>query len=350
MKDGLNSAGVKVYTRGPLGYLVLSNPNSLNALTLATIDALHLGLTQHESDPDVQAILIVSDNDRAFCAGGQMKILRELAINKRFKAIDTFFEHEYELNHAIAACSKPFIALIDGVAMGGGLGISVHGHFRVATDRSLMAMPETRIGFFPDVGASYFLQQLDHRAGYWIGLTATSLKAHESYLAGLATHFVSNAKLADIETQLGTSLMQVDRGDTGTAFSQASATLDHFNEPPCDEDFARKLQNRAIWFADNDLQQIRQRLRHAIASPQGEPNNTASIDAQQLLSLLNAGSPYSVDITLELLGKTLGKTLRECLDIERKLTLEAYRHPDFIEGIRAVLVDKDRNPAWRCDR
>lgn len=346
MKKSLGSAGVNVYRQGPLGFLELSNPDTLNALSLATIDALHQGLTTHESDSDIHAIVIISNNDRAFCAGGQMKHLRELAINKRFDDIDAFFKREYELNLAIAACSKPFIALIDGIAMGGGLGISVHGHFRVVTERSVMAMPETRIGFFPDVGASYFLQRLDYRAGYWLGLTATSLKAHESYLVGLATHFVSSTKLTDIKTRLGILLTQFDRDDTRTAFSQVSATLDRFNEPPNDEEFVKKLKDRAGWFADSDLQQIRQRLHHAIVSNHGGQNNTDSSDAQQLLSLLDSGSPHSVDLTLQLLDQTLGKTLRECLDIERKLSSEAYRHPDFIEGIRAVLVDKDRNPTW----
>jgi len=156
--------------RRRIGYLTLDKPKTLNALTESMIDDLYTGLTLFESDDSVDAIVINSSSDRAFCAGGDMKRIRELAIAGDRPAIDAFFEKEYAFNLAISRCSKPYIALINGVAMGGGLGLSVHGSHRIVTEQTLMAMPETRIGFFPDVGGSYFLPRLPLNAGRMVTL------------------------------------------------------------------------------------------------------------------------------------------------------------------------------------
>ena len=183
---------VRVETNGAIGELILCNDRTLNALTHADINALHAGLAAHEANPLVRAVLIRSESDRAFCAGGDMKQIREHVLAEQFDAINAFFTDEYALNLAIAQCTKPYIALMHGIAMGGGLGISVHGSVRIVTESSILAMPESRIGFFPDVGASYFLPRLPRRAGWWLGLTAASVKAQEAVQVGLATHFVQS--------------------------------------------------------------------------------------------------------------------------------------------------------------
>jgi enoyl-CoA hydratase len=337
---------VRVFTDGPLGHLVLANAKTLNALTLDAIVSLSQGLAQHEADPHIKAIVISSASDRAFCAGGQMKSLRDSAINKHYDDIETFFEHEYALNQAIAGCTKPYIALIDGIAMGGGLGISVHGQFRIVTERAVLAMPETRIGFFPDVGASYFLPSLAHRAGYWLGLTSISINADEAVCTGLATHRVRREKLPTLLSLLHASLKEVAPDDYTTACTEIERVLQPISKGPRNESVPGTLSKRALWFADNDLQRIRQRLQEAIVEYR---NSDAAVhdDAQQLLTLLDAGSPYSVEITLDLFARTDGLSLADCLELEKQLASQACRHPDFIEGIRSVLVDKDRNPQWQ---
>lgn len=343
-----DTPSIQVTRDGPLGHLVLCDAGTLNALTLDAIKALRNGLAQHEADPQIKAIVISSQSERAFCAGGQMKSLRKSAIDQRFDEIDTFFENEYGLNLAIANCSKPYIALIDGIAMGGGLGISVHGFARVVTERAVLAMPESRIGFFPDVGASYFLQTLPQRAGYWLGLTAAPLKAGEAVIAGLATHYVAGNQLPTLLARLHASLQQVDADDAKGCLSIVTSELGKLGNMPTDVAFEDTLAKRKKWFADSDLNAIRQRLIDA-SNTNGDNTISDREDAQQLLTLLDAGSPYSARITLELFQKTKGQSLENCLKLERQLANEACRHPDFVEGIRSVLVDKDRNPCWKTD-
>ena len=170
---------IKTHQRKRIGYLTLDKPETLNALTESMIDELTEGLQRFESDDSVKAVVINSSSPRAFCAGGDMKRIRKLSLNNDKAAIDSFFEKEYALNLAIAECSKPFIAVIDGVAMGGGLGLSVHGSHRIVTERAVMAMPETRIGFFPDVGGSFFLPALVANAGRWLAMTAAPVRGYE---------------------------------------------------------------------------------------------------------------------------------------------------------------------------
>lgn len=345
MIEDEHSLPIKIFTDGPLGYLVLNNPDTLNALTVEAILSLREGLERHESDPQVRAILICSESERAFCAGGQMKALRQSAINERYDEIDAFFEHEYALNLAIAQCAKPYIALIDGIAMGGGLGISIHGKYRVVTERAVLAMPESRIGFFPDVGASFFLQALDYHAAYWLGLTAISVNADESQFIGLATHRICRKTLPELIQSLRSALNKSEQ-NSDTWHTDVQNTLETFNVASGSDALSRLMESRANWFAVGDFQRIRQQLENTINNI-ATHESTIREDAEQLLSLLDKGSPYSASITLDLFERTKGLSLPQCLELERKLAGDACRHPDFIEGIRSVLVDKDRNPRWQ---
>lgn len=333
--------GILIETIGPIGHLILSQPATLNSLTLEMITALQDGLNQHESDPSVQVIIIRSNSERAFCAGGNMKLIRELSMAGDFATIDEFFKHEYALNLAIAQCKKPYIAIIDGVAMGGGLGLSVHAKTCVVTERAVLAMPESRIGFFPDVGASYFLQRLANNAGLWLALTTAPVKGVQAMQVGLATHFVQRDALSRLFADLQAQLMQENQSPdecVTQCLAKASSTSDNQkNAQPDNQQFAAILDARAQWFKDADINLIRQRLQNA----------SESEDAQHLLQLLNDASPHSVTTTLKLFTKTKGKSLSECQDSEYQLSVACCKHPDFIEGVRAVLVDKDRNPIWQ---
>lgn len=330
---------VIAHREGAVGYLTLNQPHTLNALTLEMVDALHSGMNRHESDPAVHLIVVCSNNEKAFCAGGDMKQMRQHQLDGEYDAIATFFTQEYALNLAISRCTKPYLSLIDGVAMGGGLGISVHGSHVVVTERALMAMPESRIGFFPDVGASYFLQQLPCHSGRWLALTAQSVRGCEAVQTGLATHCLPSKSLPSLLQHLEQYQPTADTGRTDDATHQwLSSCLEQRQTENPNVEFRQILADREHWFSQLDTRLIRQKLVQAASDNE---------DAARLLLLLDGGSPMSLDCTIELFQRTRGLSLEACLAQELELSAQVCAHPDFVEGIRAVLVDKDRNPAWQ---
>ena len=181
---------------GRVGRIVLNRPQALNALDLAMIRACTRALEQWRDDPHVHGVVIEGAGDRAFCAGGDVRALRQYELDGEHHKAETFFREEYVLNLMIATYPKPYIALIDGICMGGGIGLSVHAPYRVATERAAFAMPETAIGFFPDIGATFFLPRLPGRLGTYLGLTGARMQGADAVHAGLATHFASQARPA----------------------------------------------------------------------------------------------------------------------------------------------------------
>ena len=313
---------------GRVGYLVLDRPAALNALERDTIERLAAGLAAHAADPAVELVVIRSDDARAFCAGGDMKRARELVLADRHAELEDFFAAEYALNLAIARLEKPYVALLDGVAMGGGLGLSVHGSHRVTTERARLAMPETRIGFFPDVGATHFLTRLPRGVGRWLGTSGASVDGAEAVSVGLATHHVRAEALPALRARLereGTAAL-------GAALEAAAAGA-ATPEPALPARFAR----RAEWFSGTTREAIDATLARAAAA--------GSDDAEAQRRALDALSPHAVDLTLSLLDGDASRPLEAALAREREAGREAIRHPDFVEGIRAVLVDRDP-PRW----
>ncbi len=352
---GSDSTGIRIEQTGAVGFLVLARPAVLNSLDGQMITALLEGLQQLEADARVKLIVIRSDSDRAFCAGGNMKRIRQLSLDKDYAHIDDFFTQEYALNLAIANCSKPYLALIDGVAMGGGLGLSVHGSYVIVTERALLAMPETRIGFFPDVGASHFLPPLPCNSGMWLALTAAPVKGIEAVHTKLATHYVPSDKLAGLVSALSAGLDYENKpgrslpGNTSDQSMQQTDTqiieqiLNAASQTPNASEFLHTLQQRGEWFAGKDINLIRERLHKAAGK---------SADAAHMLHLLDGASPYSISLIIRLFEQTQNAhgdraSLAQCLQYERQLSAEAVRHPDFIEGVRAVLVDKDHQANWQ---
>lgn len=201
MSKHTETAEVLLERRGCAGVITLNRPKLLNALSLNMIRQIYPQLKKWERDPDTFLIIIKGAGGKAFCAGGDVKALSEAKKAGQTLSQDLFRE-EYILNNAIASCQKPYVALIDGITMGGGVGLSVHGQFRVATERSLFAMPETGIGLFPDVGGGYFLPRLQGKLGYFLALTGFRLKGRDVHRAGIATHFVDSEKLHVLEEEL----------------------------------------------------------------------------------------------------------------------------------------------------
>ncbi|MDA8250273.1 MAG: enoyl-CoA hydratase/isomerase family protein, partial [Rhodospirillales bacterium] len=187
---------------GRIGRLLLNRPKALNALDLPMIRALCAALAGWRDDPAVHAVVIDSASDRAFCAGGDIRAVRAHALAGEADEVERFFAEEYALNAMIAAFPKPYIALIDGICMGGGIGVSVHGQVRVATEHAVFAMPETAIGFFPDIGATYVLPRLPGALGLYLGLTGERMAGADAVHAGLATHFVPRERLPALRAAL----------------------------------------------------------------------------------------------------------------------------------------------------
>jgi len=309
---------------GRVGRMVLNRPQALNAIDLPMIRACADALKEWRDDPRVHAVVVEGAGDRAFCAGGDVRALRQFELDGEHHKAETFFREEYALNLAIATYPKPYIALIDGICMGGGIGVSVHAPYRVATERAAFAMPETAIGFFPDIGATFFLPRLPGELGTYLGLTGLRMQGGDAVHAGLATHFVPRENLAALSRAL--------------AADGPGALGSHVTAVP---DFSLAAQRVAIdhCFGAASMNEIVQRLE-----------TLGDEWAAKTLASLRAVSPSALCWTLEALRRGANLTLPQCQAVELALTRTTMRYPDFAEGVRAMVVDKDRKPRWQPAR
>lgn len=307
--------------QGRLGVVTLDRPKALNALTLEMIRALDPMLAQWAHDHSVQAVVIRGAGEKAFCAGGDVRAVYEAGRRGTDVLTYEFFFEEYRLNRRIHRYAKPYIALIDGIAMGGGLGLSVHGRYRVVTERAMVAMPETAIGLFPDVGGSWFLDRAPGKVGIYLALTGARLKAADILYAGLATHYVPAADLpalfdALLHTPPEAALHRyaVDPGPAPLAAHRAQ--IDRAFAHPKIETILAALGNEGEWGA-------------------------------KLAADLAKRSPTSLKATLRLMQRHHRHEVEDCLRGEFRLVQRFMAGHDFYEGIRALLVDKDNAPRWK---
>ncbi|XP_074071601.1 3-hydroxyisobutyryl-CoA hydrolase, mitochondrial isoform X1 [Macrotis lagotis] len=318
--------------KGCAGVITLNRPKALNSLNLSMIRQIYPQLKKWEQEPETSLIIIKGTGGKAFCAGGDIKAVTEAGKAKQ-KLTQEFFREEYTLNSAIGTCQKPYVALIHGITMGGGVGLSVHGHFRVATEKTLFAMPETAIGLFPDVGGGYFLPRLPGKLGYFLALTGFRLKGRDVQKGGIATHFVASEKLTMLEKDLLTL--------KSPSKENVAEVLDVYHKKcQADQDKPFILEehmdsiNRC--FSANTMEQIIQNLQE-----DGSPF------ALEQLKIIKKMSPASLKITLRQLTEGSSKSLQEVLVMEYRLSQACLRGHDFYEGVRAVLIDKDQNPKWK---
>ncbi|AXG77043.1 enoyl-CoA hydratase/isomerase family protein [Streptomyces paludis] len=327
--------GVTTSVRAGVAHLVLDRAAALNALDEEMVALMRAALFRWRDDPDIDAVVVRSALPKAFCAGGDVRALRAAALRGERWTAHSFLRAEYALNRAIAGYPKPYVSLIDGVAMGGGLGISVHGAVRVATERAVFAMPETAIGFVPDVGACYFLPRLPGAYGRYLGLTGARLDGPRAVTAGLATHFVASAELPDFIAALGT--VGLDDLLAKTA-----------RPVPAAPDGLRAAVDAV--FAPGSLGEIEERLRTRVreAAPGdgGDGTDGGAEWARRTLALLAAASPLSLRLTDELLRLGARDDLIGCLRRDLAVASRLVHEPDFAEGVRAVLVDKTRDARW----
>jgi enoyl-CoA hydratase/carnithine racemase len=308
---------------GRAGRIRLNRPKALNALNPEMVAGVLAALRAFAPDPAVHFVLIDAP-ERGFCAGGDVRALREAGMAGQSAPIEAFFAAEYEMNQALADFAKPVVSLIDGICMGGGIGLSVHGSHRVASEKALFAMPETAIALFPDVGTSFLLPRLPGALGMYLGLTGARLAGADAVHAGLATHFVESARFAALEAAL--------LRDGVAVLAEFAAPLPGFSLS-----LHRVLIDHA--FAAPDVHEILRRLE----ADGGD-------FAKATVAALRAHSPLSIAWSFEIIRRGAGRDLPSCLAAELALVRKVALHPEFHEGVRAVLVDKDRQPKWQTPR
>lgn len=321
---------ILVRIEGRVGRLSLNRPEALHALNLAMCERMVAALLAWRDDPQVSVVLIDHAGGRGFCAGGDIRMLAESGATDGLAA-RAFFYTEYRLNALLQSYPKPVVALMDGVTMGGGVGISVHGAFRIATDRTLFAMPETGIGLFPDVGGGWFLPRLpEPELGTWLALTGARLKGDAAVSAGVATHYVPEELLGAVRAQIAGA---ADAHDPRRALQSG---LDALCEARGAAVMPMPPGGLVPLFGHDSVEAIVAALE-ATADPW----------AQQQRAALAAKSPQTLKVALRQLRQGARcATFAENMRMEFRIGARVVMRHDFLEGVRAQIIDKDQKPAW----
>jgi enoyl-CoA hydratase len=318
--------------RGAAGVVTLNRPQALNAVTHNMVCLLGAQLGEWAKDPAVTRVIVTAGGERAFSAGGDIRALYELGQSGRHADALQFWREEYALNALIKRYPKPYVALIDGIVMGGGVGISIHGSHRVAGDRFQFAMPEVGIGFFPDVGATWFLPRMPGESGTYCALTGERLKAGDALATGIATHHVPSA--------LWRELMD---GLLGTVPVDALLAAFADRVPGGSLNLRRAAIDRL--FAGNRVEDILAALDREAVS-RGEHAGFAGATA----ALIRAKSPTSLKLALAQVRGGKDWSFADCMRAEFRIVSRVIHGHDFYEGVRAVIIDKDQKPVWRPAR
>jgi enoyl-CoA hydratase len=315
-----------VERRGAAGMITLNRPKQLNALNLAMVDATAKALDAWEHDPAVTRIIIKGAGGKAFCAGGDIRALHDMGKAGNLKDPKLFWRAEYTLNHRLKTYPKPIIALIDGIVMGGGVGMSIHGSHRVASEKLMFAMPEVGIGFFPDVGASWFLPRLPDHMGRYLALTGARIGQADALALGLATDAVRSEQMPEIEAAL-------------TQDKPVDAILGPFRIDPGPAPLLAHREVIREGFGPEQLAEIANRL--------GQLAVGGSEIAAKALDTMRTKSPTTMGVALEQMKRGGGMGFAEVMQMEYRIVCRIAEGHDFYEGVRAVIIDKDQSPAWR---
>lgn len=315
---------VRYAVDGPLGRVRLNRPRAINALDRASVDSLQTQLSAWAQDPAIEAVFIDGEGERGLCAGGDVRALHEAITQGDYQVAEDYWAAEYAVNAMISDYPKPFVAWMDGFVMGGGVGVSAHGSLRLATERTKVAMPETTIGLFPDVGGLWFLARAEGELGTHAALTGAPVGGADAVVLGMSDAVVrSDAK---------EELLEALRANPGLTAAELPAGLLAAPEQSW-------LKANQSWidecYAGDDAGAIIDRL---MASDVAE--------AREAGALIQSKSPHSVAVTLEALRRAASMDVHQVLEQDTVLGRAFARHPDFAEGIRAQLIDKDRNPRW----
>ncbi|KAL1872303.1 hypothetical protein VTK73DRAFT_1613 [Phialemonium thermophilum] len=327
----------------------LNRPKQLNSLNGSMIRKIVPRLLEWQKSDMANVIVMKGAGEKAFCAGGDVKALA-LANQKGpegQKWSTGYFELEYKLNHLVATYPKPYVAFMDGITMGGGVGLSIHAPIRIATERTLFAMPETTIGFFPDVGASFFLPRMAGATGTYLALTSDRLKGVNTLYAGVATHYLHSSSLPALESRLA-ELRFRDYDDMPKRLQVISATIDEFatglphDEPMLLAGELRRAVDRC--FDQDSVTAILQALERETQSDNGD----VAAWATRTIRTLHERSPTSVYVALRQMRIGRSWTIAETFKREHQMAAQFMRHPDFTEGVSALLIRKDKTrPKWQ---
>ena len=319
----MSQAEVIVAVEGRVGRLTLNRPQALHALTTKMCQLMTAALVAWRTDPDIELILLDHSGERGFCAGGDIRMLAESGAADGAEA-RAFFHTEYRLNHLLFDYPKPVVVVLDGITMGGGVGLSMPALYRVATERTTFAMPETGIGLFPDVGGGWFLPRMPGHIGLWLALTGARIKAADCELVGIATDFVPSDRVAELKAAIVAdpaaveTLLTTFEGDAG--------------RPP----LATHQDEIDRHFGCESVEAI-------IGSLQSAGTDWAKIQ----LEILASKSPQTLKVAFEQLRRGgVAKSFAENMAMEYRIGARVVQMHDFIEGVRAVIVDKDNAPAW----
>ncbi|MGH7113720.1 MAG: enoyl-CoA hydratase/isomerase family protein [Stellaceae bacterium] len=340
MSEGGAAEEILLGRAGGLATLTINRPQALNALTLANYRRIAPALAGWAEDPAVHAVLVRGAGGRAFCAGGDVRAVYEAGRgtsgDRDLTAV--FFREEYQLIRQIHRFPKPYIAIIDGITMGGGAGISVNGAYRVASERTLFAMPETAIGLFPDVGATRFLNRCPGQIGRYLGLTGARLRAADVLYCGLATHVVAQDVIEPLFAALARTDWQNGGEDRRVETILSRWSMAHTGPPPLA--VLRPAIDRC--FAGDTIEAIL-----AALAAEAQAGGAAADWAAETREGLLTKSPTSLKVTLRQLALGRDYDLDQALTLEYRLTQHMMAGHDFYEGVRAALIDKDQKPRWR---
>jgi enoyl-CoA hydratase len=310
---------------GHAGIISLNRPGAIHALTLDMVHAMTAALLKWKKSSKVKCVIIDHAEGRGFCAGGDIAFLRNSALNDNGESGRKFFHDEYQLNHLLFTYPKPVVAFMDGITMGGGVGISQPARFRVATENTRFAMPETGIGLFPDVGGGWYLSRLEGRVGQFLALTGARLDGAECLELGLATHYLSSESLAEAKARIATEDVERIDGILGTLAAKAPE--------------ARIVGN----LFDINRHFASDRYEDILANLEGDDSDWAMKE----LATLRTKSPQTCKVALRQLATSAGLgDFADNMAMEYRIGSRVLIRPDFAEGVRAVIVDKDNDPKW----
>ena len=323
MPEG-GSDEVIIRREGRAGRITMNRPQALNALSYPMVGDIHDALKAWAHDPDVALVILDGAGGKALCAGGDVRAIYDSAPEGSGLA-RRFWADEYRLNADISRYPKPYVAFMDGIVMGGGIGLSGHASHRIVTERSQLAMPETGIGLIPDVGGTWLLAHAPGETGVYLGLVGERMRGAGTIFARFADVFVPSARL----TELADALKAPEAGDVDSIIA-------HFSEPPPTSDLASHAREIDAVFRFDTVEEI----RGALAGMDTEW-------ARKALAELDRRSPLALKLTLAAIrnARTL-PSLEAALNVEFRLTVRLMEHGEFIEGVRALLVDKDKSPKW----
>ncbi|MEL7545646.1 MAG: enoyl-CoA hydratase/isomerase family protein [Pseudomonadota bacterium] len=321
---------VRIAESRGVGRITLTRPEALHALNEPMCRAILDALQNWKARDDIYLVYVDhEDQTRGFCAGGDIAMLRESGLSDGAEA-RAFFATEYQMNVAIKSFPKPYVAVMDGITMGGGVGLSVHGSYRIATERTVFAMPETGIGLFPDVGGGWFLPRLSGELGTWLALTGARLKGTDVCAAGIGTHFIPSELIPNLKAQIA------DADFSAGAAELLGSLLASVAKPVPEPTYAEHMTVINSGFAMDRAEDILDALE-----------NTENEWAQAQAISLKRKSPETVKVALKQIR--LGRALTDFEDnmrMEYRIGWRKIQSPDFIEGVRAVILDKDNEPNW----